>query len=106
MTHDLQQLPERINPSALGRLQLSVCELLHPAGAVSAPIPRPSRDDAGGYHPLSWRAQTLCHLGVRAAGEGETPLSAAEVEHGVAHGLLGPGDGEDDDGHGFVRGAA
>ena len=66
--------------------------------------PSKGRGHAGGGSPFSRCPQTLRSLGVRAAGKRETPLSAAEIEHGVAHGLLGPGDGEEDDGQGFVRG--
>ena len=106
MTHALQQLHPGRNREAMAWLHDDVLAVLYAPCAVGPAIQGPGRSHAGGGSPFSRCPQTLRSLGVRAPGKRETPLSAAEVEHGVAHGLLGPGDGEEDDGQGFVRGAA
>lgn len=103
MTHALQQLHPGRNREAMAWLQRDVLSVLYAPCAVGPAVQGSGRGHAGGGSAFSRCPQTRGNLGVRTAGEGETPLSAAEVEHGVAHGLLGPGDGEEDDGQGFVR---
>ena len=105
MTYALQQLHPGRNREAMAWLQRNVLAVLYAPCAGSPPVKRAGSVDFCGHRPFSECPETRRHLGVRAPGKGETALSAAEIEHGVAHGLLGP-DEDEDDGHGFVRGVA
>lgn len=78
----MQQLPERINPAALGRLRLRLFGVLRAPGGQRAPEQATSSGDAGGYRALSWRAEPPRHPGIRQAEIGETPLSVEEIAHG------------------------
>lgn len=84
----MQAVHSRIGPADLGRLQLRLRRVLRPAGGYYPPGQGEGRGDAGGDCAVqavpaeggdSWFAERK-HLG--------TPLSAAELRHGVAVGLL------------------
>ena len=106
MMNELHQLHPGRNREAMAWLHHDVLAVLHAPCAVGPAVQGPGRGHACGGSPFSRCPQTLRSLGVRTPGKRETPLSAAEIEHGVAHGLLGPGDGEEDDGQGFTTDAA
>ena len=84
----MQQLPDRISPSSLGRLRLRMRGVLRPTGAVHQAMQGQAQRDAGRYQPLSWRPESQRHLGLREAEIGETALSIEEIAHGRAIGEI------------------
>lgn len=84
----MHPMPDRLNPSALRRLQLRLRPVLRQAGRQRQARQGQSSGHVGGDSPIqaepppsrdSWFAQRT-HLG--------TPLSEAELEHGVAVGVI------------------
>lgn len=55
--------------------------------AVSTPKQTPGRRDAGGYQQIRGESWPGRYLGVREPDPCETPLSVAEVKHGLSEGL-------------------
>lgn len=62
--------------------------LLHQTGAERLPEQDSSGRDARSYCAVPWEPWPGASVGVRAPRTGETPLSAAEVGHGLKTGLL------------------
>jgi len=88
MTHDVQQLPERLNPAALGRLQLRLRPMLRQARYIGQTKQTPTGGDAVSNNPLRFSAWPGSDFGVRAPYPSETPLSWDEVQHGRVLGLF------------------
>lgn len=65
-----------------------VLGVLHAPGALDASEQAGGRRDAGCDRQIPGRAWPGRDLGVRAPYPGETPISWAEVHHGVREGLL------------------
>lgn len=80
---------ERIDTSALGRLRLRLFGVLRAPGGQHPAEQATSSGDAGGYRPLSWRAEPRRHPCIRQAEIGETPLSSEEIAHGRHIGEIG-----------------
>ena len=62
--------------------------VLRPSGAERAPQQAAGQCHAGRHRALPGQSWPGSDLGVRAPYQGETPLSWAEVHHGLAMGVL------------------
>ena len=62
--------------------------VLRAAGSVSASRQEASQRDAGGHRPIPGESWPGCRFGVRPPSPDETPLSHAEVMHGLTRCLL------------------
>lgn len=82
------RMQETPNQSIERRLLHGLSRLLHPAGAERAPEQTACGRDAGGYRPVPGEPWPGARAGVRCPWPGETPLSYAEVEHGLREGVL------------------
>lgn len=80
----MQQLPDRIDPASLGRLQLRMRGVLRKAGVDHQALQGQACSDAGCHQSLQGRAEPRQHPRLRQAEAGETPLSIEEIEIGRA----------------------
>lgn len=83
----MSQLQDALHEYALGRLSLRLPGLLHQAGVEHQAQQGGSGRDAGSHCPIPTEPWPGAHLGVRAPGIDETPLSIDECWIAVREGL-------------------
>lgn len=84
----MQDMRESRHFEALRAIRPEMCGVLRQAGDFGAPQQSTSGGNAGGHRQVQGSAWPGSDLGVRAPMPGETPISWAEVHHGMKEGLL------------------